>query len=421
MRKDLVKKTLSNGVVAYLYADKDLKRMVACYSVRYGFLGYYDKFYYDDKLYSMPPAIAHFIEHTLVETCKYGNMLHRFKEKSYDVNALTGPEYTSYYFVGIKDTWESLEELINMVDDPNFDSENIEKVKFAVCEEANECMDKKYQHGYNANKRNATAAYSAVHETYNTLGTVETTKSITLEDVQVCYDAYYSNENKFLVIGGNFDVDEMVEYLEKIYKKLKYHPNKMRPFDYGDLLPIRKDYEELEKPVANDYCLLTYKMRDNFEERKLVIDLYLVIFLRMKFGTSTEFIKNLTADKVVIGGVGYSADFFKGIISVTFNADVLDKEEFLKRIESQLNTDDLDEKQFELIKRSYKVDDLAKMDFIYKSLLRFPQNIDFTEKLYVMDIIDDFTLEGMKRIVDELDWSLKTVTVLKKSQKEKVD
>lgn len=421
MKKEVVKKTLSNGIVAYLYADKNLKRMLACYTVNYGLLGYYDQFYYDGKLYSMPPAVAHFIEHTLMETSKYGNLLHRFKEKSYEVNARTTYEQTSYYFVGIKDTWESLKELINAVDDVNYDEEAIEKVKNAVCEEANMGLDEKYRLAFAANKRNATKAYSATYENYNLLGTAETTKSITLEDVQACYDAYYSNDNKFLVIGGNFEIDEMVAYLEDIYKELPVHENKRKPVDYGDLLPIRKPYEELSKPVANEFCIVTYKMRDLEPNNSMEVDLYLNMFMSLKFAHDTDFVTQLIKDEVIIGGISTSLDFYKGILTVTFNADVLKREEFIKKLETQLNSHDLDEEMFELLKKSYKVNSLSKADYIYKSLLNFPRSIDFTDKLYNMEVIDSLTLEGLKKVVDSLDWNLKTVTVVKPSLKEKVN
>ncbi len=418
MRKEIVKRTLSNGIDVYLYADEFLKRMIVSYTVKYGYLGYYDEFYYEDKLYKMPPAMAHFLEHTLVETSKYGNMLHRLREKNYEMNAYTAAEHTSFYFVGIKDTWESLKELIHMVDDPGFDEKNIEKVKPAVAEEANKTMDEKYQHGYHANKRNATAAYSAYYPNYNTLGSYETTMGITIEDVQACYDAYYADENKFLTIGGNFDIDEMVDYLESIYKEIERHPNKMRPADYGDLLPIRKAYEELVKPVATDHYIVSYKIRNDFGIDNRRLDLYLTMFFKMKFGSDRPFVRELNANEVIVGGIGCTADFFQDIITITFGADVLNANEFERRIESELNSDGLEEHLFELIKKSLKVGELSKMDYIYRSLLRFPRTIDFSEKLYVTEDIEKFTLDDLRKIVDKIDWSLKTVTIIKK---EKVD
>lgn len=416
MKKDLIKRTLSNGIDVYIYADKNLKRVVASYNVKYGSLGYYDQFYYDGKKYSMPPAMAHFLEHTLVETAKKGNMLLKFMEKNYEMNALTYPELTTFYFVGIKNTRESLRELIEMVDDPGFDAENIEKVKLAIIEEATNKTDDKYRQGFNMNKDNAFSAFHSVHESYNTLGTAETTKSITIDDVRTCYDAYYNDHNKFLVIGGNLDVDETVAYLEEIYASLKPHVNKMKPMEYGDMLPVRKEYDEIYKPVANDYMIVSYKIRNDFAIDDLLIDIYFLMFFRLKFASTTELVSKMISDKVIIGGIESSKDFFQGVITFTLAADVLDEKEFLKRVENSLNAADLDEYTFELIKKSMKVGELSKMDYIYRSIYHFPLGIDFTEKLYTVDRIDEITLDGLKDFIAGIDWSIKTVTVIKKEK-----
>lgn len=416
MKNEIVKRKLTNGVIAYLYSDKNLKRMVASYSVNYGFLGYYDKFYLDDKLYKVPVAMAHFLEHTLVETASKGNLLLRFKEKSYEVNALTSSELTTFYFVGIKDTWESIKELIEAVDKPSFNEENIENVKFAIVEEATKTMNEKYRNGYNANKRNAFKAFEAAHESYSTLGTGETTKSITIEDVRACYDAYYYDENKFLVIGGNFDIDEMVDYLEDIYKDIPKHEKRMREFEYGDLLPIRTPYEEIEKPIAMDHEIITYKIRNDFcDDYK--ISTMLNIYLKLKFMSSTKFVTELNKDKVIVGEIGHVCDFFKGVISIRFTADVNDDKEFLKRLEGELNSKGLDEKMFALMKRNMKVAEVSKMDVIYQSLLRFPYSAWITDKLYTMDRVDEIELEEIRDFIDKLDWSVRTVTVMRKNKK----
>lgn len=416
MKKDFVKKTLSNGIDVYIYSDKNMKRVVASYNVKYGSLGYYDRFYFKEKAYAMPPAMAHFLEHTLVETAKRGNMLLKYRDKNYEMNALTYHELTTFYFVGIEDAMESLKELIEMVDDPGFNSENIEKVKLAIVEEAAGKTDDKYRQGYNMNKENSFAAFHSVHESYNTLGTEETTRGITIDDVQTCYDAYYNDENKFLVLGGNLDVDKTIDYLESIFSGLKRHPNEMRPMDYGDMLPVRKEYDEMFKPVANDHVIVSYKIRNDWKMSNILIDLLLLIYLRMKFSSTTEFVTKMVTDKVLIGSIDYVKDFFQGTITLTFAADVLDIDEFLKRIDNRLNIDDLDEYTFELIKKNLKVHELSKMDFIYRSIKNFPLSIDFTEKMYALDVVDEVTLDDIKKFISEIDWSIKTVTVIKKEK-----
>ena len=91
----------------------------------------------------------------------------------------------------------------------------------------------------------------------------------------------------------------------------------------------------------------------------------------------------------------------------------MDEEEFMKRLKGELNSDGLDERLFELIKRTLKVNELSKKDAIYKKLLGFHTQTEFTEKLYNMDIIDKLNLKELKEIVDSVDWSLQTTCVIR--------
>lgn len=420
MRKDFIKKTLSNGVAVYLYRDKNLKRMVASYNIKYGTLGYYDRFYYKDKEYKVPSAMAHFLEHLLIEKSKYGNMLLRFTDKNYDTNGQTGFELTSYYFVGIKDVKESLKELINMIDDPVFTKEDVEEVKSAIINEVRKNEDEKYRTGYNIMKRNLFKNFEAVSESYNTLGSKESTESITYEDAKVCYDAFYNDENKFLVIGGNFEIDEIVDYLEDIFKEIKAHPNEMREYDYGNGFEVRKPYEEIEKPISHDHMIIAYKIKNVFKERKILIDLYLYLYLHLKFRNETDLVSRMISEKIIVGGIGTSIEFFKDVILVTFSADTLNAKEFEKCIQENLNLEQLDEHQFELLKKSLIVGELSsKMDYIYRTLTKFPFEIDFTEKLYMMDTLEKCTFQGMKEFISKLPFDEKTIVLLKKEENRK--
>lgn len=412
--QDFIKRTLSNGINVYMYIDEDMKKFVASYNVFYGTNGYYDKFYYKDKAYSMKPAIAHLLEHYLIEESKLGNMLHRFKEKNYEVNGGTYSELTTYYFLGIKDTKESLKELIHMVDDPDFSEEKLENVKGAIVDEVLKNDDDKYRVGFNINRRNTFKNYECVNETYNTLGSKETTLSITLDDVKVCYNAYYNDENKFLVLAGNFKEEEMLEYLESIYKEIDAHPNLMREFDYGDEFDVRSTYEEVSKPVDEDVTIVTYKFKNNYKESILVIDAYLSLLGAMKFSLDSDFVISLNKDKIITGGVGFSADFFKGVISYTIDADTKNSDEFIKRLDETLKDCTFDEKRFELLKKSMKVMELSKLERKYQSILRFPPTIEFSEKLFRMDKVDGIAFESFKEFVSDLKLDVKTVTVIKK-------
>lgn len=410
---DLKKHILSNGIPVYFYIDKELKRTYASYNVKYGSLGYYDKFIYKGKHYNMPPGMAHFLEHTLIEESKRGNMLMRFKDKNYLTNGGTYPELTSYYFIGIKDVKRSIRELIEMVDEPAFTPESIENVKSAIISELNKREDARYSVAYQLNRRNSFKAFETCPECLNILGTPESTKGITYEEAKISYDAYYRTCNKFLVIGGNFDEKKMLEYLEKIYAHIPFHEDEFKEDSYDDLLPIRKEYEEIYKPVTIDHAIITYKMRNDFDLPLLKLDAYLYIFYRAHLSTSTELVANLIKQDKIVGGISQSVDFFKDVISVTISADIkTDIEDFQKAIATALQDKSVSQNLFDLIIKSLKANNLSRMDYIYESLVEFPSTIDFSEKLFHIDVLSSLSLEEYTRVMSSLDFSIKTVTLL---------
>ncbi len=415
MKNDFVKRTLDNGLVVYFYADKKLKRVVASYNVKYGYLGYYDKFYYDGKLYEVPNAVAHYLEHVLIEYSKYGNMMHRFNSRSYNSNGGTRPELTSFYFIGIKDTKQSIKELIEFVDDPVFTRDDVDDARSAIIDETRACQDRKYSIIAGLHRNNVFNNFQSLYENGCILGSKETTESITYEDLKICYDAYYSTDNKFLVIGGNIDVDEYVEYLNSIVKELPEHPNRREEADYGDFFPVRCEYDELEMPINQDYFIRTYKFREEFDIPKIMVDLYIHIMMTLKFSSDRDFVTNAVRDGVIVGGIGWSLDFFKGTISLTMSADVLDKDEFIKRLERELKVVPDDKNRFELLKKNYIADELNKIDFIYNPILRFSTEVDFTENIFILDMLEKLNFEEMVELFKKLDFDTFTTTYVKKT------
>ncbi len=415
--KDVVKKVLKNGVTCYLYSDENLKRFAVSYGVNYGLLGYFDKFYYDGKKYEVPPAVAHFIEHTLIEKSKYGNLLFELKDRNYMMNGATSFECTRYYFVGIKEPYDSIKKLINIVDDPVFTKEDIDEARHAIVEEALKWEDNKYGMGSNLNMRALYNNFEAVYESGNVLGSKETTEAITYEDVRVCYDAYYSDDNKVLAIAGNFEIDEMVTFLEGVYSEIPSHPNKRKPYDYGNEFKVRTKMAKIRKPVSNDYILASFKMKNDFGIDKMALNYYIHMYLKQKVASDTQLVIDMQNDKIIIGGIGYSVYFFQeDVLSVTFTADVTDDVEFVKRLKNALNTEGLDERDFELYKRNMIVQDLSKMDYVYDAIIGFPANIEFSDKIYSVDKISECTFEEMKRVASKLDWTEEAITLIEKDE-----
>lgn len=414
MKKDFVKRTLKNGIPVYLYKDKNLKRVVMSYNVKYVSGGEFSEFYYKGEHHSVHPGMAHFLEHYLIEHAKGGNMIHVYTDRNHSFNGLTYDDMTIYYFIAIKNVKEAIKDLISFVDDPVFTEENIESVKHAIVDEVRKNFDKKYMIAHGMHSRNLYKNFEKCPKHGNHLGTKNTTLAITKEEAELCYNAYYNNENKFIVIGGNIDIDECMEYLNSIMDEMPKHENYYSEAISDKLMPVRRKYSTIEMPIDNDYLIVSYKMEHIFKDiDPLLLDLYFYLYFNLKFMNSNEFISGLIKDKVIIGGVNSSHYIFKDTIIISFATDVIDEKEFIRRLEEELSTSKIDESMFELLIKSLVANELSRMDNIYSNIRRFPLSIDLTEKLNNVDTLKKCSLDELKEVISKFKFDNRVVTYVK--------
>lgn len=417
-KNNYIEKRLSNGLKVYFFKDKKLKRNFVSYSIKFGSNGFYRKFIYDNKKYTVKPGLAHFLEHTLIEHSKYGNMMHNFSDNNYESNGITYDELTTYFFFGIPKKFNKyLEMLINMVDNPVFTKDDIEEVKPAVIEELRKDDDNKYRKAYTINEKNSFNWYDYSDESNNVLGSEKDTKNFTYEDVKLVYDAYYNIDNKFMLIAGNIDINKTIEVLEKIFKKVPAHPNKLQKYPYKRELKVRKELETIKLPYENKFEIITYKFKKPKNISHDEFNDYLNIYLAMKFDKNNEKIKKLMEREVILSQLGFSVNIFEDNFSVKFDADVKDIDKIYKFLNKELNTKDLKEEEFELLKKIFIVNELTKRDNIYLYFRNFPYYEEYTKDFDNIDRIKKMNFKRLIKLMDSIDFTNVTRTVIDPNKK----
>lgn len=401
--KEFNKKILKNGVTLYLYSDTNLKRTFASYSVKFGSSGIFNEFYYKGKKKTIPFGMAHFLEHTLIEQSRCGNMLHYFANEGYVTNGATYDELTSFYFFGIDNINSSIEKLIKMVDMPVFDEEAIEKVKPAVIEELNSRFDDKFSLINSNNYRNLFKSFELADKSNNVLGTSKDTKNFTYDMVKLAYDAYYNDENKILVIAGNIDEDEMLKFIEGIYEGIPKHPNNLKRIKHSNLMEIRKKDETIPFHIKGpSLAIRSYKFKNdkNIDNHKL--SLYISIYNFLKFNSGTKFIEEMVLNKELIE-FDYISDFLDdNIFLIRYIVEANDPKKVFEKLEHELNTENLPREKFELRKKSLMVQNIIKRDYIYNIFASFTYKLFFTEKLDEVDLIKSLNYDEMIDIISSL-------------------
>lgn len=416
---DFIERKLSNGIRVYYYSDKSLKRVYASINIEYGTNGYYDEFFYGDKEYHTKPAMAHFLEHYLIETSKNGNMLLKYFDKNYEANGITYPDLTTYYFVGIdskKKIYDSIRELLTMVEEPVFNNENVEQIKKAICQELTSGEDNRYQIALSSVRHNLHSSYDAVPVDNNVLGSIESTESISLDDVKLCYNAYYNDENKFIVIAGNIDIDEVHKLLNSYYKKRPLHKNLLKEYCYGLDTGVRNKLEIINMPTDADIVESSFKIKIDKNLSLLEQSFYIEIYMTSKLANSRKEIEKLMESKHIISGISFFSDYFKGMCDVTVSYESNKPKSSIKKIEDILNEKKFSKKEFELLKKDAIVKEIRAKDHMYYIFKLFPTRLAFSKHFDDIKEYNNFTFKKYKKYISKIDFKFETTTIITKKR-----
>lgn len=367
---------LSNGVKLYLYPSDKLKRFYVKYVINYGSDGKWFNFKYKNKKYTVEPGVAHFLEHLLGEHSKNGNIYTNFSKKNYGRNGVTTYNKTFYYFEGIRNIKKSIKELIEAVDIPVFTKEDVEHSRKAILEE---CKIDKNDYFYTMCgllDRNIYNSYEKIHKSLSVIGNPETTNKIDYDMLKLCYDAFYYDENKYLLIAGNFDENKMIKFVESIYENIPKHEKKVKEISY-DLLPVRKRKEVIKMNITNPYVGLTFKEELPLNYDKTLIQAYLMIYLYAKFSFSNKFINKLLDKKIIEKKISDECSRNENILLFTFKAYTKHKDKYIKELIKELKKNDITKKKFDLFKKAIISDIAFGRDNLYNDFKEFQDIIDY--------------------------------------------
>ena len=224
MDETLIKEKLDNGLNVYIFPKKDYIKQYAMLSVNFGSN---DIEFIDVKNGSkrnMPLGIAHFLEHQLFED-KEDSIFDKFADLGASANAYTNFDSTNYLFSSSSNFEDSLINLIEFVEEPYFSSENVEKEKGIILQEIKMYQDNPYWRSY----FNLLSALYSKHPVKNDIaGTEASVRSITPEDLYICYYNFYLPSNMDLILIGDLEPQRIINLIRENQAK-KHFPHFKNP------------------------------------------------------------------------------------------------------------------------------------------------------------------------------------------------
>ena len=289
---------LDNGLEIYMLPNNNVNKFYLTLNTRFGSIN--TKFKYDNKEYDMPKGIAHYLEH-LSFNMENGSVFDHYSKIGASINAFTTYDITSYNVTSNNRFKENLEYLLEYVYTPYFTKELFQSEKGVIEEEVKMYKDDPGMTIVNGTLNNV---FVNDERKYLVGGTVKDVKSIKLEDVITCYNAYYNPKNMFLIITGNFNPNEALAITSEQMNKLNINND----FNVKDIYPkepekVNKKEEIIKKNVDKPKVSIGIKIpKNNFKNLKLdnyLLKIYISSILDINFGNTSLLLEELQKGSIV--------------------------------------------------------------------------------------------------------------------------
>lgn len=404
---------LEKGIPLYLYNDPSMKQVFCGYTIKYGSDGKWFDFELDGKKYHVTSGHAHFLEHLLGEHSVNGNIFSNLIERHCEANAYTSMDHTTFHFTGVKDTDKSIKEIIEAVEKPVFDNKDVEQSRKAIVEEASSCMDNPRKLALALTKKNLYASYDKFDDTLSSIGDRKINNNISIDNLKICYDAFYRDDNKVLVLAGNFDEARIVDYVNGILANCPKHKSNLILPNY-DLEPIRKTEDTLDKKVMIDYNTIGFKLKKpegvSLRDFQFVTDMYNEYI----FGTGSRFVKIAKGKKILDSIQAYFFGPYEEYTNYVHSFLSSNPELYYEELLYELNNKNVTLENFELLKKSFIADDIRSLDDKYKIPKSFGQTMNYSTDYSQSEFYRSKTYEEFKEILDNIDYNVYTKVKIKR-------
>ena len=300
----------SSGCTICLYPMGDFSSAYALFGTKYGSVDTTFKTKYDEDYITVPEGIAHYLEHKLFENDEC-DAFELYAKTGAHANTFTSFDCTAYLFASTQEFGENLKILLNLVQQPYFTDENVEKERGIITQEIKMYLD---DPGTRVFYNCMEGVYYNNPARIDIAGTVESIQKIDKELLYRCYNTFYNLNNMVLSIAGNFDPDEALRICDELLI-CKEDPE-------IDVVVPEEPYQVKEKKIVQKLAcampLFQLGFKIPYPENTLKDYLAFNIMLETALGDSSEFYNRLYDEGVINDsfGVGVSKGrgFFVPII-----------------------------------------------------------------------------------------------------------
>lgn len=324
---------LDNGLVVQVLPKQNFHKTYAILTVDFGSI---DRTFVPntaDDMITVPDGIAHFLEHKMFEKIDH-DAFDLFGKLGADSNAFTSFTQTSYLFSTTQHVHESLDVLLDFVQQPYFSSQTVQKEKEIIGQEIKMYDDDPSWRLYFGMLGNL-YPHDPMH--IDIAGSVDSIEAITAENLYTTYDTFYQPGNMNLFIVGNVDPEETMDWVVA-NQDTKSFPVAKQPevsfeindADGNDVIPFRT----LEMDVTRPKVMVGVRGLEQIPAGRagLKYRLGVELLLDILFDDTVDNYLRLYNNEIIDDSFSYNFEMQRGFHFAYFSSDTDHIERFTDEI-----------------------------------------------------------------------------------------
>ena len=407
---------LSNGLDVYLYKKDNFTNNYVTFTTKFGSI--YSEFIpiNKNKMQKVPHGVAHFLEHKVFVQKNDPQPEEFFAKSGALCNAYTTFKNTTYLCSGPNSLEENICFLLDYVQSPYFTDENVESEKGIITQEIHMCDDTPSDLLYEAIRKNA--FYKNPFKD-SIIGTVKDINKITKDTLFTCYNTFYHPSNMFLVVTGNFDVNELLNVIKHNQSKKTFKKEvnlKIKEYKEQDNVVREREIIRLDSPIPK----LAYSIKISLKDIDMDIkkyNLYLFIIFSCLFDDTSLFDEQNKSDGIITNSISINLLNCDSHMLISLINETEEYEDLIKNIDKTLDNIVIKEEDLERKKKVLISNELFSFENIESINDMIVDNVIYNNKIdnNMIDVLKSLNIEELNEILETINLNNKSIVILKNS------
>ncbi len=403
------KEVLDNGLTVYLYPTNKSKNFYITVSTHFGAeVMSYKK---NNKVYDVTKGSAHFLEHRVMDFTKNVDAMNKINELGSIVNAYTTYKGTNYNLYGVEDIYTNMGLLFDRVFKANIKKEDVEMERGIILEEYYMYDADPY---YKAQTTLLKNCFNSSFIKYLVIGTEDGIKTVSYKELNRLYKDFYTLDNMFIVVTGNFILEDVLNYINNYMKDIKTTKCNCKVIKPVENYKVNVSYEELTGNNDEAKIVIGYKVKNSNPKKKIVNRLLMDMILSESFDkTGSSYLRLMNEG---LNRFSYFVEEVDDYFLIAFTGSTNEYEKFTNIIDEEIKNLDFTKEALERKTKGYISNLILSFEYIENVEDNITSGLfDYNKVLNDMEsVIKKVTLNDVKEVIKCIDTTNKSVLIMKK-------